>query len=156
MLSEDEEKAAFLREVLPPRRDPVTGMFPPNPNARRGALRGRGYYNFNAVVREYVEAHGGFCEDVIIDIFRSMFLLARNGDVAAARLLLDRFCGKDADVLDAVISSPSTRMSDVERAARLQSILTSATARAEAHRQQITGAKDAQVRRITVNNGTKP
>lgn len=151
MLTDEEQ--AFLREVLPPRRDPNTGLFPTNPNQRRGALRGRGYYNFNAVIKEYIEAHGGFCEDVIVDIFRSMFILARDGDVAAARLLLDRFCGKDADVLDAVISSPSQRMSDVERAARLQSILTAATARAEQHRAQIQGAKDAAVRRITVTNG---
>ena len=136
-MTQAEDEARFLREVLPPRRDPITGLYPTVPGRpRRQTLRNQCSYNFNKIVTDYIEAHGGFVEDVVIDIFRSMLAAARLGDMAAAKLLLDRFCGKDAELIDVTLTT--SKLSDTERATRLEAILAAAGARAQASRQRIT------------------
>lgn len=118
------EERQFLTDVLPPTRDPKTGRYL---RGKLGAGRKGGLYNFRSIVADYIEAHGGFVEDAIIDLFHSMMGAARRGDVAAAKLLLDKFCGKDAESVDVVVAAST--MSDTERAARLNAILAAAAAR---------------------------
>lgn len=135
------EEAQFLIETLPPMRDPVTGKFCKGKLGGAGGKPGRLVYNFKAIVADYVTAHGGFVEDAIIDVFNSLMVAARMGDVQAAKLLLDRLCGTEPDNVDVAVAVST--LSDTERAARLNAILAAAAAR-------------KQQPRITVTNGTNP
>ena len=92
-----------------------------------GRLRG---FDFRAAVAERAEAEGISIEDAIWDIFQSLLAQARQGDVQAAKLLIERLCGKDTFELE--IRHHAPLMSDVERAARLNAILASAAERLEA------------------------
>src|SRR5262245_61342953 len=122
------DEVLFLRQALGPQRDPVTGLFPFNPqNPRSRHTQKKRRYDFVEIVRNYTEAHGEFTEDVIIDIFLSMLAAAKQGDVQAAKLLLDRFCGQDKDVLELQLTT--SKLSDTERAARLVSIIEAAKQR---------------------------
>lgn len=122
------EQREFLEEVLPS-RDPETGRYIAGKVGGPGrAAKSHGVYNFRALVAEFVEAHGGHAEDVVVDLFGALMTAARGGDVAAARLLVERLCGKDAEQLD--IAMATTQLSDTERASRLHAILEAAAKRA--------------------------
>lgn len=121
----DDDKAAFVAQALPPVRDPKTGFFlKGNTLGRKGRPPG---YDFRAIVEDYITANGGHVEDAIVDVFRSLLAAARLGDTQAAKLLLERLCGKDAEQID--LNVLTSKLSDVERAARLQAILTQAAKR---------------------------
>lgn len=130
MLTMTPEEREFLEDVLPS-RDENGRLLPGRPGGPgRGApgARNHGVYNFRALVAEFVEAHGGHTEDVVVDLFGCLMRAANAGDVAAAKLLLERFCGKDAEQLDVAVAT--TKLSDVERATRIASILAAASKRA--------------------------
>jgi hypothetical protein len=131
LLTMTPEEREFLDEAFPS-RDPVTGRMlkgrPGGPGRGWDGARNHGVYNFRALVAEFVEAHGGFVEDVVVDLFGCLMRAAQNGDVAAAKLLLERFCGKDAEQLDVAVGV--AKLSDVERATRIASILAAARERA--------------------------
>lgn len=133
LLTMTPEEREFLEEVLPS-RDPVTGRMlkgrPGGPGRGWDGARNHGVYNFRALVAEFVEAHGGHVEDVVVDLFGCLMRAAQNGDVAAAKLLLERFCGKEAEQLDIAVAAG--KLTDVERATRIAAILADARKRAPA------------------------
>ena len=75
-------------------RDPATGKFVhgncANPNGRPRGI------DFRRLVREKTKDNGSV-EDALFAVYRSLMVLARHGDVPAAKLLLDRLCDKDPD-----------------------------------------------------------
>lgn len=138
----DPEEKAFLDGILvdvPPARPPrceVTGRFLPGysyymdrPPVRERAPGTHGCYNFRSIIKQFIEAHGGYTEDVVIDLFQSLMMAARLGDSRAASILLDRFCGKDVEGIDITLTTKS--LSDVERGARLAAILHAAQQRSK-------------------------
>lgn len=57
-------------------------------------------YDFRAIVEDYVKANKTSVESAIEKLFKSLLASAEGGDVNAAKLLIERLCGKDADKLD--------------------------------------------------------
>lgn len=75
---------------IDPNRDPASGRFLPGNNANpKGRPRG---YDFRHIVAEYSARQGVNVEDAVAAIYVAMVGAARNGDVAAAKLLLERLC----------------------------------------------------------------
>lgn len=133
----------FLADVLPPERSPVTGRFLRPAGAVVGGVKPRkSHLNFVDIVDDFIVAHGGYTEDVIIDIFQTLMTWARLGDTQAAKILLERLCGKELDRIDVNVSSTLT---DVERAQRLQAILETA------QRRSANGEAPTTANRLTVN-----
>ena len=113
------EDQALLDELLegtPRNRDP-RGWFMPG-HKLGGRPPG---LDFRAVISEYVRSKGKSLEEILARVFEGLMLVATTGDTNAAKLLIERFCGKDPDVLDLVVSK--RKMSDTERAARIGAIL---------------------------------
>ena len=122
------EEKAFLAEVLPPERK--LGKFVRGKLGGPGRPKGsHGVYNFRKLLAEYLERAGNHPEDIVAELFEDMMLQSAMGDVAASKFLLERLCGKENDQLDVSVST--VKLSDVERAARLQSILVTAAKRTE-------------------------
>lgn len=86
--------------------------------------------DFRAVVTAHVEAEGRSIEEILVDVFKAIFARACEGDVQAARLLLDRLCAKEPDPVE--IAPEYRELTDIERAIRIESILASARKRQEA------------------------
>lgn len=128
-----DEQRAFLTEVLPQTRDEA-GRYLPGFN---GGARQRRKYDFRSAIARHLESTGGSVQDVLVSVFNSLLLQAQLGSIEAAKVLLDRFCGKDVDVVDITVAAST--MSDTERAARISAILSAAAAR--------------NAPRITVSNG---
>jgi len=84
--------------------------------------------DFRTMLRDTMAKDGKTMEDAIADVIRSLRVSAMLGDTAAAKLLLDRTCGKEADAVDLNVND-LRQLSDVERAARLASIIESAKRR---------------------------
>ena len=77
-------------------RDPETGRFLPGNSGGPGRPRG---LDFRRVVAERAAAAGIPLEAAVWSIFTSLLRRARDGDVHAAKLTLDRLCDNDrADV----------------------------------------------------------
>lgn len=78
-------------------RNPVTGQFLPGHPGGPGRPRGLDF-------RALVAAHrGDTLPAAMVDLFDALMLRARNGDVQAAKLLLDRLCdaqGKDGTLAE--------------------------------------------------------
>ncbi len=129
------EEQAFLREVLPPERFESNGRF------RRGKLAGPGrkpgirHYNFRVVIGEYLKRAGSSIEDAMCDLFEDMMEASAQGDTGAARLLVERFCGKENEQLEIEVST--AKLSAVERLAKVRAIF------AGAERRMLAGARDA-------------
>lgn len=136
-----EDELAFLRTILPTARTPDGKRFAkgPYPPVRSSGRRRR--YNFIGIVADYLEDHGGRVEDAVTEIFESLMMQVRLGDARAAAVLLDRFCGRDVDLVDVTVTAST--MSDVDRAARINAILAAARAR----------LPDSATPRITVEHG---
>ena len=103
----------------------VTGQFAPGNSGGPGRPPG---YDFRTILRDAMAKEGKSAEDMVAEITRSLRLSASLGDTAAAKLLLDRTCGKEADAVDMNVND-LRQLSDVERAARLASILEAAKRR---------------------------
>lgn len=134
--------SAYWRRLLtmtPEERELLEEMFPSRDekgrllkgkiggSAGRGG-RGHGVYNFRELVGEFLAAHNGHVEDVVVDLFGCLMRAANAGDVAAMKLLLERFCGKDAEQIDVAVAT--AKLTDVERATRIAAILAEAAKRA--------------------------
>ena len=103
-----------------------TGRFTKGNPGGPGRPRG---IDFSAAVAEKAEAEGISIEDAIWGVFQALLAEAQKGDVQAAKLLIDRLCGKETGEREVRPQVPP--MSDVERAARLNAILAAAARRAE-------------------------
>ncbi len=113
------------------------GTIPSNPGADRDA---RGLFlpgnsiaktggrpkaiDFRALVQR---ERGKTLDQKILAVFDSLAEQAAKGDVGAAKLLLERLCGKDADEVRLVDDTP--QMGDAEFARRVVSMLAVANAR---------------------------
>lgn len=102
-----------------------------------GPGRPRGF-DFRKIVEDHVEATGSSVEDTILAVFLSLFRQAREGDVSAAKFLIERLCGKDPLAVDIKQEIDGHALSDVERTARIEAILDGARRRAEAERSRST------------------
>lgn len=120
------ESAAIGRDAL--------GRFAPgNP----GGPGRRPRPDFATVVDAHLARNGGSTEKVLGEVFDGLRAAAAGGDVAAARLLLDRLCpiekgaaaGRDLEALLA----ETNRMTDHERASRIALILRTAQLRRASH-----------------------
>ena len=129
----NEREEEFLAEVLgrpePPklvesRERDRGGRFLPGHTGLGGRPPG---YDFRTILRELMLSKGKRVEDAVAEIIESLRVSARLGDTAAAKLLLDRTCGKEVDAVDLNVST--RQLTDVERAARLQAILDAAARR---------------------------
>lgn len=107
--------------------DAVEGERHPNGYFKKGhvALAGSGRpkgIDFKTTVLRAIQEHGA--TEAIVKVWHAMLNAALDGDVAAARLILDRMCGKEADVVEL-----TSGLSDDERAARVQELLDAARER---------------------------
>lgn len=121
------EAREFLSNILPPIRDPGTGLL--KRMSEHSAKRRGGSYNFREIVSNWIEVNGGAPEDVLIEVFQCLMVMMRRGDMNAAKLLLERFCGRETETVD--IKMAVETMSDTERAARITAIVNAARARTE-------------------------
>lgn len=98
--------------------------------------------DFRRVVAERLAANGGSVDAVLFEVFEALRAEAAAGNVAAAKLLLDRLApdGKEGAAgrsLDEIIGETIDRsMTDDERADRIRAILNDARNRAELDRQR--------------------
>lgn len=98
--------------------------------------------DFRRVVAERLAANGGSVDAVLFEVFEALRAEAAAGNVAAAKLLLDRLApdgkeGKAARSLDEIIGETINRsLTDDERADRIRAILSDAHNRAELDRQR--------------------
>lgn len=69
------------------------GRFLPGHKGIGGRPKG---LDFRRVVQEYADARSIKVEDAIWTIFTSLLKSAKDGDVSASRLILDRLCDPDA------------------------------------------------------------
>lgn len=72
-------------------RDPVTGQFVKG--YQGGPGRPRGSMDFMQVCRKRARETGVSIEDLVWQVAESLFKNAINGDIVAAKLILDRSCG---------------------------------------------------------------
>lgn len=66
---------------------------------------------------------------MILTLFLSLRRQAREGDISAAKFLIERLCGKDPLAVD-IKQETAHALGDVERAARIEAILSAARKRA--------------------------
>lgn len=104
----------------------TSGRFAKGNSGGPGRPRG---IDFRAVVAQRAEAEGSRIEEIIWEVFEMLLAASRAGDVQAARVLLDRLCGKETSRIDVGVDAGRT-MSDLERATRISAILHAAQARA--------------------------
>jgi hypothetical protein len=79
-------------------RDPKTGRYLPGHPGGPGRPRG---IDFRRLVTEKAEATGLPLESALWSVFMALLKQAREGDVRAARLILDRICDVDLATLQA-------------------------------------------------------
>lgn len=126
--SEANKRAAFLSSILPFQRDEKTGRYLKGKVGGPGRLPGsHGAYSFRAVFKERIEAAGGDVPQVLSDLIDDLCAASFAGDVRATQILIDRLCGKEAEQLDVALST--SKLSDVERGARVAAILHAAAKR---------------------------
>lgn len=103
--------------------------------------------DFRALVAHRLAADGGCLEDALYDVFQALRAEALAGNVAAAKVLLDRLApeSKDAnagpglaELLAEAGSDRAASMSQSERAERIRAILADAAMRQELDRQRPT------------------
>lgn len=82
--------------------------------------------DFRRLVIERCEREGVTVEDAVWAVFTALLKKARRGDVAAARVLLDRLCPRDETIH---ITDHRPQMSDLERAVRVEQLLAIAAQR---------------------------
>lgn len=87
-------QAAPAKPVNNGNHDPATGHFVAG-NCANPAGRPRGI-DFRRLVREKTKDNGSV-EDALFAVYKALTVMARAGDVPAAKLLLDRLCDKDPD-----------------------------------------------------------
>lgn len=96
--------------------------------------------DFRRVVAERLAAHGGSVDAVLFDVFGALRAEAVAGNVAAAKVLLDRLApeSKDANAGPdlALIAASGRPMTNAERAERIAEILRDAAMRQELDRQR--------------------
>lgn len=78
-------------------------------------------FDFRAIVTKWAKENNEPVEDALARVYLALLRNAVGGDVPASKLLIERLCGKEADVLDVAVAARP--MSDIERAARIESIL---------------------------------
>lgn len=113
--------------------------------------------DFRRVVAERLAANGGSVDGVLFDVFEALRAEAVAGNVAAAKVLLDRLSpeSKDANAgpgLAELIAATARPMTDAERAERIAEILRDAAMRQELDRQRpvlavVTGVVPADAER---------
>ncbi len=109
--------------AVQPGRDPRTGQFLPGNRLSPGRTSNRP--DLVAVAHEWAQRHGTSVRFELGEVVGAMFAKAKEGDVAAASLILNRLAMADSSLVAAF----SVEMSDVERTVRLQAILATAAAR---------------------------
>lgn len=93
-------------------RDPITGRFlVGNPGGGRPPI-----VDFRRLVHR---ARGATVEEKLLAVFDALCEQAESGDVAAAKLLLERLCGKDAEKLEV----SDSRLTATEMRQRLRSLI---------------------------------
>lgn len=123
------EEALFLAEVLPAQECVL------KPRREHRAL-----FNFRGIVMRHLESIGGSMDSVVVGLFQLLWQHAKEGDMIAIKILLDRICGKDAEHVEIAVAN----LSDTERAARIEAILEAARGRSS--------NGNGHVSRITVDN----
>ena len=78
-------------------------------------------FDFRSIVAKFAAENGEPVEEALSRIYLGILRSAAAGDVAAARLLIERLCGKETDVVDLTVGK--RKMSDTERAARVAAIM---------------------------------
>ena len=97
--------------------------------------------DFRALVAHRLAADGGCLEDALYDVFQALRAEAAAGNVAAAKVLLDRLAPIQDEAsrgpgLDEIIAASARPMTDAERAERVAEILRDAAMRQELDRQR--------------------
>ncbi len=105
-----------------PERDD-RGRFVAGHVGRGGRPKG---YDFRKIVAEESAKHGVPVEVAVWAIYTALLKRARRGDVAAARILLDRLCPRDETIH---ITDDRPRMTDLERGVRIEQLLAIAARR---------------------------
>ena len=100
-----------------------TGRFAKGNPGGPGRPRG---LDFRAVVAAHAERTGFSIEGAIIDVFISLLRQAHEGDVAAAKFLIERLCGKDES---AEAEAPPSQLSEDERIRRIEELMETARRR---------------------------
>ncbi len=106
-----------------------TGRFAKGNPGGPGRPRG---FDFRAVVAAHADLSGFSVEGVVIEVFLSLVRQARAGDVAAARFLIERLCGKDESSAE---GTPPSQLTEIERVQRIEELLESARRRRAAAEQ---------------------
>lgn len=99
--------------------------------------------DFRRVVAERLAAAGGSIDGVLYEVFATLRAEAIAGNVAAAKVLLDRLAPESKDAkagpdLAELIAETARPMTDAERAQRIAEILRDAAMRQELDRQRPT------------------
>lgn len=93
--SNGEERRPPVWKEGPESRDPKTGHFVAgNPNAGRGRYPGETYRDFNSIVRRKAKELGIDVDKMVLSVAVGLVRRAQAGDVPAAKLFLDRMCGR--------------------------------------------------------------
>jgi hypothetical protein len=87
----EEVEAKVVTDMAENGRDPETGRF--LPGWKGGPGRPRGCVDFMQVMRKKAREHNMDVEEMIWEVGFSMFNAAKGGDVQAAKMILERFCG---------------------------------------------------------------
>ena len=105
-----------LFEGLPRQRDEKGHYLPGH------TLGGRAPgFDFRAIVAKFAAENGEPVEQALSRVYLGVLRAAAAGDVPAAKLLIERLCGKEADTIDLTVGK--RKMSDTERAARIAAIM---------------------------------
>lgn len=78
-------------------------------------------FDFRSIVAKFAAENGEPVEDALARVYLGILRAAAAGDVSAAKLLIERLCGKEADTIDLTVGK--RRMTDTERAARIAAIM---------------------------------
>ncbi len=115
---EDREFLAQVCDGVPRSRD-ERGWYLPG-HTLGGRPKG---FDFRAIVTKFAAERGEPVEEALARVYESLLRTATGGDVTAAKLLIERLCGKEVDVVDIDMAVSKHHMSDTERAARIAAIL---------------------------------
>lgn len=109
----------LLDEVLEglPRQRNERGHYLPG-HTLGGRTRG---FDFRSIVAKFATENGEPVEQALSRVYLGILRAAAAGDVSAAKLLIERLCGKEADTIDLTVGK--RRMTDTERAARIAAIM---------------------------------
>ena len=115
-MTEIKSSPALPSIALIEKRDPVTGRYIEGTCGGRGRIQ-KGRINFCKLVQEKAKEKDHDVEEAIWELYESLLLEARLGNVVAAKILIDNLCTTED------MEQEGHQLTDAERDARILSII---------------------------------